>query len=247
MQSALVRNALLSLSYRHRQEELDHDYPSVLALLTYSPIGLEEGLQSLDKLRKEKVRLRLWIDETLDEIYSMAELIRNTGVDDIVRPRHRHPDGLSCTYLFIPVLSPSLVSSVLLFDDRHPFSRVIMEGLLKGRKVAAIPIGSEPYHPLWKQRGFDQASPLLKHEMKSSLLKLRGYGVELLDPENATDWVKREQRTAGRRVLSQEDILQACANGTKVIRIEPNTIITPLAMDLATQHGIEIMRGHGLV
>lgn len=241
MKSTLARNALLSLSYRHRLGELDGDYPSVLTLLSYSPVGMEEGFQSIEFLRREKVRLRLWIDEPLADIYSITELIRHTGVDDILCPGPRSLEGLASTYLFIPVLSYSLVSRVVQYDDSHPFSRTIMANLLKGRKVAGLSIASDPYHPQWKEKGLDHGAPLLKHDMKSKLLQLRGYGVDLLEQGQVSDWIKREKgRPARKRVLSQDDILQAYSEQKKIIRMEPGTIITPLAQDLARQYGIEL-------
>lgn len=239
--SAVARNALLSLSYRQRQGELDQDYPSVLTLLSYSPVGMEEGFESIESLRREKVRLRLWIDEPLLDIYSITELIRHTGVDDILCPGPRFLEGLTSAFLFIPVFSYSLVSKVVQYDDCHPFSRTIMENLLKGRQVAGLSIASDPYHPQWKEKGWDHAAPLLKHDMKSKLLQLRGYGVKLLEQGQVSDWIKREQgQSARKRLLSQDEILQAYSGQKTVIRMEPSTIVTPLARDLAQQYGIKL-------
>lgn len=239
--SALVRNTLLTLSYRHRQEELDREYPSVLALLTYSPLGMKEGFQCLENLREEKVRVRICVDGLLQQFYSIEQVIHSTGVDDWIHFCLQALNRSSFTHLFIPILSSSFLARVNQFDDQHPFSLLIMETLIKGGKVGAVSIGADPYHPLWKESGWDQPSPLLKHDMRSNLAKLRGYGVELLQPDQVAGWIRKEAGQKKKKVLIHEDIVQANLNREKVIRIDSHTIITPLAREAAKQFGIELM------
>lgn len=112
-QSDLMRNTLLPLTFRHRKEELEKQYPGVLALLSYSPIGMEEGFRCIDSLRNKRVRLRLWVDPPLTAIYSVEEIVTKTGTDEV----YVHPDSgghrfSRYPHLFLPVLSYSLVSKV---------------------------------------------------------------------------------------------------------------------------------------
>ncbi len=244
-QSDLIRNTLLTLSFRHRKEELEKQYPSVLALLCYSPVGMEEGFQCIGNLRKEKVRLRLWIDEPLTSFYSIEDIVRKTGSDEVyVHPRAACQPPTPYPHLFLPVLSYSLVSKVIHHDDSHPFSKIILESLFTGCKVGAISMAADPYHPLWKEKGYHQATPFMKYEMKSRLLQLRGYGVELFEPHQLAAWLRKgKQLSKGKRIVSQEVILQAYASQKFIIEIDTHTIITPLAQDLAKQLGMEFRLG----
>ncbi|RXT05774.1 hypothetical protein [Ammoniphilus sp. CFH 90114] len=240
-QSALVRNTLLTLSYRHRSVELDQDFPNILVLLSYSAIGMEEGFRCLEILSREKMRVRLWVDTLVCQRYSISEVVRRTGVDEIC---HLEPANLDhYSHFFLPVLSYSLVSRTIQFDDRDPFSRVIMEALLQGKKVGGVSLGADPYQSKWNEVGFGGAAPLLKHDMKSRLLQLRGYGMELLEADQVTSWISRNKRsfmTEEKYLLSQDDILAAHSNQQYSIYLRPNTIVTPLARDLAQQYGIEL-------
>lgn len=242
VQSALTRNTLLTLSYRNCPEELDQQYPQVLALLSCSMLGMEEGLRCLRAIQQEKVRLRVWGDERLLAHYTVNQLIALTGVDDFLWGQKSLADCHSYAYFFLPVLSCSLVSKVVRFDDRDPFSQFILEALFNRRKIGALPVGADPYHPLWREKGYDRSAPFLKQQMKSQLQQLRGFGVELLETDQVLGWLQRSaERSRKAKVLSQEEITAAHLAQQHLLVIEPNTIITPLARDLAKHYRIELM------
>ncbi|MEW9671963.1 hypothetical protein [Ammoniphilus sp. 3BR4] len=240
-QSALVRNTLLTLSYRHRPEALDREYPVILVLLTHSVVGMEEGFRCIESLNGENVRLKLWVDDQVASRYAIQEVIRETGSDDLCFEESTALRESAYSHLLVPVLSYSLASRVVSLDDREPFSRTILQALMRGKKVAGLPLAADPYHPQWSRNGFGNASPLLKQEMKSRLQQLRGYGIEMLEADQVKGWIARSNRlSAGRNLLSQHDVLSARAKQQQVIDVPPHTIITPLARDLALQYGIEL-------
>lgn len=242
-QSALIQNTLLPLLYRNRKEELDRLYPRMLTLLSYSMVGMQEGMQCLQELQREGMRMRMIVDEALTERYSLPSLINETSLDDIILSTDWKQNDTDYSYLFIPVLSASLVTKILNFDDCHPFSRFILEWLFQGKKVGALSIGSDPFQKAWGRRGYDGMSPLLKTEMKSRLQKLRGYGVELLEAGQVSGWVRKagtKRRQAP--LIAREDVEEAHQQHRSIIHISVDTIITPLADDLARQYGIQIHR-----
>ena len=239
-ESALVRNTLLTLSYGNGNAELEQEYPKVLALLSYSMVGMEEGFATIRALSNEKIRLRLALDPELANFYSMTELIDLCRNDDLVS---RPFQSSTYSHLFLPTLPFSLISRIVNLDDQHPFTRMIFEGLFRGKKIGAISMGGNPNHAAWRQKGFTQMSAILRTTLQSQLQLLRGYGIDLLGQEQLSDWLGRAQGESNKRkVISQEDIIFAYTNHQNEIKVDSNTIITPLAIDLAKEYAIEIKR-----
>lgn len=243
MQSVLMQNTLLPLLYRNRIEELEGHHPCVLTLLSYSMVGIQEGMQCLREIRQARVRVRMVVDEMLLEQHSITTLAKETLIDDIMMAKEWKQKDTTYSYLFIPVLPASLVTKILDFDDGHLFSRFILEALYQGKKVGAIAVGADPYQQAWRQQGYDRMPPLLKTEMKSRLQKLRGYGVELLQTGQVGEWLRQADRK-GRRapVIAREEVEEAHRKHHDVIHTSPYAIITPLANELAQQYGIQILK-----
>jgi hypothetical protein len=239
-ESALVRSTLLTLSYTNREAELDQEYPKVLALLSYSMVGVEEGLAALRSLSNEKIRLRLVVDADLANYYSMTELMDMCGNDDIVSI---HSSFDSCSHFILPILPFFLVSKIVNLDDQHPFTKIIFDGLFKGKKVSAISIGANPNHEAWRKKGYTQIPSILRTNLQSQLQVLRSYGIEMLEYEQLSHWLGRAKVESNKKkVISQEDIILAHTNQQNEITVDSNTIMTPLAIDLAKDYAIEIKR-----
>lgn len=242
--SALLRNTLLTLSYRHRVEELTKDYPGVIVLLTYGTVGMEEGFQAIQQMKEENVRLQLWVDDHLTKYFSLEEVVQRTGVNDFKLERHdpRQPEP-TFPILFLPVLSYSLVSKIMQMDGQDWFTSVIMESIFAGGRVGGISAGADPFHPLWKEKGWDQAPITLKLEMKTRLRQIRSYGIDLLEVNESVQWTQNiTKQTRKKRVISEATIQQALVKGLKTIQVDRgSSLMTPLARDLAKLHGLQIL------
>jgi hypothetical protein len=242
-QSALIKNTLLTLLYRNKQEELERNYPKVLTLLSYSMVGMQQGMECVKTISKEHMRIRLLVDDNMTKHYQASSLAEITSIDDVVWTEEWAESIQTYSYIFIPILSFSLVSKILNFDDCHPFSRIIFEALFQGKKVGAVTTGADPYQHVWQESGYNRMSPFLKAEMRSQLHKLRGYGIELLDAEQITGWFQRgNEKLRSRPVITREKIEEANHQHQNHILISSNAIVTPLADDLAKQYGIEILK-----
>ena len=242
-QSALVRNTLLTLSYRDQQEELDEGYPMILALLSYNMIGMEEGFVCLRRLNQENVRIRLAVDNHMRTYFTGSDLVHKTSIDDFqwLKGKTDNHDIGAYSHIFLPVLSHSLIARLMYFDNRDPMANLILQALYSGNKVGGLSLGADPDHPLWSAKGFDRSSPLLKADMRSQLQKLRGYGVELFKPEQTGDWLNKTRlQSQVKKIVSQEQIVEAYNQQRTMLLVERNTIITPLARDLAAQYNIEL-------
>jgi hypothetical protein len=240
--SSVAASALLGLAYRSREQELNKDFPRVLILLASHFIGMEEGYSAIGQLEQNRIRLRLAADEQLLRDLTVQELAAKTGVDDILAPaalRSYSPEAADI--LFIPVLSLSLLSRLTQLDTSDPFTELTVRFLCAGKPVGALTLGANPGHFRWGEQGMFQTPPRLKDELKHKLGAIDGFGVTLLEPDQVNRWISSAHAKPGRQVLTAEDIQAAVRLGTTSIRLSAPAVITPLAADLARQHGIEIV------
>ena len=149
------------------------------------------------------------------------------------------PLAANIQYLFIPVLSFSLMSRISRLDDESPVVRLILQGLCSGRQVAALRAGVEDDGPEWTARGCSMP-PAMRREAAHMLGSLRSYGVTLLCSEGISEWIagSREQK----ELIAGDDILSAVSGGVTELKTGRGSIITPLARDLAAQYGIQILQ-----
>ncbi|MNW65526.1 hypothetical protein D3C74_439150 [compost metagenome] len=85
-----------------------------------------------------------------------------------------------------------------------------------------------------------QAPPRLKDELQHKLAAIEDFGITLLEPYQVNRWISSVQAKSGRLVLTAGDIQAALRMSTTSIRLAAPAVVTPLAADLARQHGIEI-------
>ncbi|AIQ64848.1 hypothetical protein PSTEL_18735 [Paenibacillus stellifer] len=149
------------------------------------------------------------------------------------------PLASNIQYLFIPVLSFSLMSRISRLDDESPVVRLILQGLCSGRQVAALRAGVEDDGPEWTARGCSMP-PAMRREAANMLGSLRSYGVTLLGSEGISEWIggSREKK----ELIAGDDILSAVSGGVTELKTGRGSIITPLARDLAAQYGIQILQ-----
>lgn len=236
MQSALVENTL--------QELLGGStvpVPSkVVAYLTYHFVGMDQAFQTLQQLRKNRIRTRLLIDPILFDYINKKEIVKLTENDDWISLQAlEHMEDFE--HLFLPVLSFSLVSSIISLNDQNPFVRFLLQSLLTGKKVSALSIGITPNHSIWLNNGLAGATPLLKSTIQTLLQKLKGFGVHLIEPEDARTYFSQQPKLK-KRVYTNRDIEQIVLSNKKEFTIDQQTIMTPLALDLLKKHQITLIR-----
>lgn len=240
-QSAKVDNTLLELLYKNKEEKLDEDYPLVMALFTYHMLGMDQGLASLQDLQTKKMRVQVWAEENVRDYYN-AELVEQMGIDDwLWSTKEAEERKQKIKFLFIPVLSFSLVSDIIRFNDSRPFVRMILWALFKGIKVGALSMGADPKHAVWRNNNLDQGSPFLQQGAETQLQQVRGAGLQLLEPNQLINWLSSSHTQRKKRVISKDDIDYASYNPEKKIIISKDTIITPLARDMAKEYNITII------
>ncbi|MED2972005.1 hypothetical protein P4361_06950 [Fictibacillus sp. B-59209] len=236
-QSALVRNTLL-----HMLCPPGEKVPYVLSLLTYHFTGMEEGLALLREAGKSKIRLEVFTEKILFRHFTKEHLAGESNHDAWYLSSSLTEDKLRMAdCILIPVLSFSLAGDLLRFNDQREFVRIILQALLSGKKVAALPYGNDPFHEVFRSKELDRGSEYLKTELHKTLFQLKKLGVTLLrDGEGLASWLNDSSQKQS--VISEADILSAAKAQKKLLIAEEHAIITPLARDAAKQYGIKISR-----
>ncbi|AIQ49340.1 hypothetical protein R70723_28170 [Paenibacillus sp. FSL R7-0273] len=240
--STVAANTLLSLAYRSREQELNKDFPRVLILLTGNFIGMEEGFTAIRQLERSRMRLKLAADEQLLQNYTAQQLAEKTGIDDIATSaalRSLAPEAADL--LFIPVLSLPLLSRLCMLDAGDPYVELIIRFICAGRPAGTLTLGANPGHYRWGEQGLLHAPPGLQAALKHKLDAIEDFGITLLEPDQVNHWITSAQSRLHKQVLTAEDIQDAVSLGRTSIRPSVQAVITPLAADLARQHGIEII------
>ncbi|PWW25809.1 hypothetical protein DFO73_112102 [Cytobacillus oceanisediminis] len=234
--------AVQSEMVKHTLQEIYHRgggfprKPYVLALLTYHMIGMEPGFSYLKEMQKDTITLRLTGENSLLAKMELRELIKAAGNDDWIPQAClgeeilREIDGI-----FLPILSFSLVNDLLSLNEQRPFVRLILEALLKGKKIVALKTGADPHDPYWKMKGMDKGPALLKRTMLQQLVQLKSMGIILISKNEKADFKPEENK---KTVISKETIRNAHLHNQTEIRIQGGSIITPLARDMAKELNI---------
>ncbi|SDM55896.1 hypothetical protein SAMN04488137_0751 [Fictibacillus solisalsi] len=235
-QSTVVKNTLLELLFSEGK-----GVPRVTSLLTYHFTGMEEGWMLLREAGKKRIRMEVVAEGTLLQHFRIASLAAACRHDALYPESFLTEDVLWRTdYILIPVLSFSLVSDLLRFNDQRTFVRFILQALLNGKKVVALSCGANPFHPVFAKKNLDQGTVPLTDELYMQLTQLKKLGIKVAGSDNSVlSWLEEKEKNA---VITEADVLQASKKGQKFITVGKHVIITPLARDAATQYKILIAR-----
>ena len=237
-QSAMMDHTLLELSRRngHRSQRK----PTVLALITTHLLGLESGLSYLRRLNDEEVIIRFSAEEEVLTQFPISNLIKTIGNDDWI-PHHSLSERIlnQVDIIFIPILSFSIVSDILSFNEQRPFVRLILKALLTGKKVLALKAGADPYHPLWRINGLDKSTTGLKRSLNKQMLQLKSFGIILIEESEQVPVHLDNKRK--NTIITEATIQSIYQLNQSQLIISNETIITPLARDKAKELNIELI------
>jgi len=240
-QSALVEHTLHGLYHRNQSNMGGPKRkPYVLALITSHLIGMEPGLLFLKRLRNEKWIVRLSAEEKVFSEFTKAELAEATENDDWIAAQELSKVDLThIDIVFVPILSFSLVSDILSFNEQRPFVRLILQALLSGKKVYGLRTGADPFDQQWKMIGLDKGNPLLKRKLYDQLSQIKSMGMKLM---NEHETLEVETETKSKSVVTAETIRFARQQNKTSLIVSKNTIITPLAIDTARELNIALIK-----
>lgn len=239
-QSVMMQHTLQELSDRNSMGKGQQKRPYVLALITSHLIGMEPGLLYLNRLSKQRWMVRISAEPSLFLDYTRTELIGLTGNDDWIPHKKLSENTIKqADILLIPILSFSLVSDILSFNDQRPFVRMILNALLTGKKVIALKVGIDPYHVHWKLNGMDKGSNLLKRKLYEQMNELKSIGIILMNQDESLESVQFNMKQ--KTILTAETVRYIHLQNQDHLKVSKESIITPLAKDVARELNIALI------
>lgn len=243
-QSTVVESTLLELFKQNQPDENKAHKKTVHVLLFYHLMGVKEYVQQIRDLYDQGIRVIICPDDELLKHHKATEIARMIGIDDFISIRDLEAKKDTIEHIYIPVLSFSTVSDIIQFNDMRSSIRMIMWALMSGKKVTAFTAGANPTHPMWKSNGLDEGTAFLKHQMRKQLQQLKGFGIHLIDEiENLASYFIPTTTSSidnKKRVITANTIQKEVEAGKRSIHIDQQTIITPLARDLAKKYQLVI-------
>ena len=178
-QSVLMEHTLQELIYRNSGNK--RRKPTVLALITTHLIGMDSGLSFLRRISSEEATIRFSIEDEVLTHISIEEIVRISQSDNWIPQHSLSEKTLShADVVLIPILSFSIMSDILSFNEQRPFVRLVLTALLTGKTVIALKTGANPYHPLWRLKGIDKGSNGLKRNLYNQMIQLKNMGIKLI-------------------------------------------------------------------
>lgn len=246
-------------------EKLLQRQKRALVVFTGAMLGAEEAVNSLAKLREEGYQLWLLFSESGAKRLSVEEIRTKLTPQEVwIGSPTCTPEQLSAEFdtIIVPTATVYTASQVALCMASSPSSSVILDGLMRGKRVILATDGCCPDNPKRMERGF-HIPPAMKETMRSHLRLLESYGARLTSARGIVRAVRQapegdrnsknetpkptsqpgskgtELRVDG-HVISGSHI-RACPPGGTVW-VASDALITQLARDEARTRGVSIRK-----
>ena len=233
-----------------------------LVVFTGGSIGLEESLRQLQKIQELSVEISVVLSTAAEQIIGIERIKAQLGSDINCITNHcPYPGQLlrDADFMLVPVLTQNTAAKLAYTLADTLASTVIMQGLMQGKPVLAAMNAADPQDSWRIQKNMGKASPTLAESLRQNLKKIEGYGIQLVQvnelavqsqhiiqrlDKKAYDSQQQAPAIGGgkKSIVDAAAIEVAASNGLLEIVISKNTIITPLARDIAREHGIRIIQ-----
>lgn len=246
-------------------EKLLERRKQALVVFTGAMLGAEEAVSSLEKLRSEGYELWLFFSHSAAQRLDVEQIRTKLTPQALwVGTPGETPEALSARFdtVIVPTATVYTASQVAQCMAGTPASSIILDALMRGKRVVMATDGCCPDNPKRVQRGF-HIPPAMKETMRSHLQQLQAYGVKLTSArslaratQEGMDGVRNSKNEAPAPVQSPADAgaqlrvegrvisgghIRACPPGGTVW-VEPHALITQLAQDEARLRGISIRK-----
>jgi hypothetical protein len=242
---------------------------AVIVVFTGATVGINEAVQQVRGLIVEGFQPQLVFSEMAEHLYGPWLREQLAGFPHWSQlPAFTWLRALrEARAVVVPMMSVNTLSKLALLIADSQTGNLILHGLFTGKPVIVASNGVETNQGR-AELGFDKGFPALKQVVDERLKVIAGYGCKVVDVSRlsaaAAAALPRAQARevdvaevatqspgAGRGVVRHEstlitsgDVLQAERVGA-VLQCSARTLITPLARDLAEQHGVRIVREEG--
>lgn len=227
----------------------------VLAVFTGGTIGLEQALKELGKVQSLGSQITVVLSRAAEQIVGAARIREELGGNiSIVTAESPYPGAVlrEADLVMAPVLTQNTAAKLAhTFADSLP-ATLILQALMLGKPVIAAANAADPQDDRRAGIQMTNAAPALMQALRDNLQKVSGYGIKLVDVSCLAEMagkifcpvVKQEKAPAvfvKKAVLDAAAVKSAAMSGVKTLTIEPGTLVTPLAMDVAGEYAVELI------
>lgn len=225
-----------------------------LAIFTGGTNGVEAGLQQLQSLQQFSTRFTVVLSKAAEQLKLADRIAQILGSDiPIITSNCPYPELelRNADIVLVPVLTQNSAAKLACTVSDSMALTLIMQSLMLGKPVIAAINGADPDDNWRRQHNMTNLLPELREALLGNLQKISTYGVSLIpveqlaaaaqlvltNGETSRDMVKETKR----QVLHAGMVKNAVESGSKVIVISNDTIITPLARDIAQALQVNIV------
>lgn len=254
----LVRLVVAQVFQALKEEQNNY---RALVLFTGGKTKYQEAIKEVKKLADQGWSFAFACSEGAEAIYGSELRAAFPGAEFLTNPLKQSPLELQekMDLVLIPALSQnSLIKIALGLGDTLP-TLLIKMALLLGKPILASNNAADTRY-FCQQRGLSNPSPGLLELMDGYLDKVASFGIELTDVRNLAQQAEAlvrgkktelsptiicsksdKARSVAKKVITGEDITRAAGKGEDIY-YQVGTLVTPLARDLARQHGVRLVK-----
>lgn len=255
---SIVREVLRRLT-----ESKAVDVKPVIVLLTGGTLGLKVALEALKKCNQNNFfSFSLVCTSGACNVHDI-ESIRDDLKADLIVTEAEKKNPLALLHkkegLLVPVLSRNTMAKTVGHDFDRLGSALILESLMYNIPVVAVRDAADPENREWESLGVCSPAPGLVKSLQIKIKEFEAMGVTVTSSASfqsaiedrliAQPWQTARQIYAGmpgaegapKALVSAEDVRKVKADQKTTLYFQsPNTIITPLAREVAEELGISL-------
>lgn len=222
--------------------------PRTLIVFNAGVRKVEQAIDQVRQIQETYGRVSVFTGPSARDWVCGADVKKQAGgacILDTVKPEGLEKALSYADILVLPTLCFGVAAKVarLIRDDLE--ARLVMSALLQGKKILAARDG----FPILDNR----ANKAVQQEIERTLGKLENFG--FIFSETAQLYaafqkvaaslgkgISQKAAQEGLQLVTARNILECRQRGEKTIRVAPRGKVTSLALDLAKEHGVEVIR-----
>ncbi len=229
---------------------LSTSLPSVLVPLSYEPVTWEKTCAEVRELSSCHGFRTVLVADGKDQDMVEKQFDKNSVEFYMCNQVNRVCAELfaDVKFVLVPVFSIYNLSRVANITPQMTVEWIVLEALQRGIKIVIVRDGFSHDCQMIKSAGLSEGPSAFYDFITNYGKRLASWGINFINLSSLKMSVESEftvsepvrQQKKGKEVVTKEDILSFAMTGKNVMEVSGNSIITPLARDIAKEKNIEI-------
>jgi hypothetical protein len=268
--SELVQRVLFLIAQRLHEQNPDKDY--VLVVYTGATAGFVQSFQAVELLMLSGLEVRIVLSDSAELLYGdkIKERLLSWPTARLTSGERWFCELKGAKGVIVPMLSVNALSKVSRLMADSLTTNLILQALFMGKPVVAAIDGCEPGNSDRQNLGLDRGNSALQQALGQLLIRLNDFGCCLVKSCDL-GWVSKrlltgkEDRSGGNSkpantLLARGDspemavtsalkakmvdtaLVRQALRENRVVKMSQGGVITPLALELAQKHGLQIIQ-----